>query len=267
MRIHYMSDLHLEFGGRRGEEIALPETDVLVLAGDITLARCLDPARAGESLRETHVRDRTLRFFDQAREKAGLGVIYISGNHEPYGYDLDASHEIIRKTIVGGGVRHLENQVVELGGVALLCCTLWTDMDRRNPLAMIDVGRGMSDFQLITKDGVAFRPDDAADLHDASVAWLRAELDKREGQTCVVVTHHAPSQRCVHKAFAGNPLNPGFVSDLDDLIATHDIHAWIFGHTHVRMAVEIEGTHVVSNAAGFPGTERRFWDADKFLEL
>ena len=43
MRIHYMSDVHLEFGAL---DKPLPEGDVVVLAGDITLLAALDPAKA-----------------------------------------------------------------------------------------------------------------------------------------------------------------------------------------------------------------------------
>lgn len=262
MHVHYMSDLHLEFP----QAAVPPETDVLVLAGDITVARCLDERKTDEQHRKA--RDRTRVFFDMARENARLGVIYIGGNHEPYGFDIDDSHAIIRETIAGDGVHYLENEVIEFDGVAFLCCTLWTDMDKRNPIAIEQVGRGLNDFHLITKGGARFHPEDAADIFDASVAWLKDELVKRREQTCIVVTHHAPSYHGIDKAHAGNPLNPGFASNLENLIAEHDnIHTWIFGHTHIRTRFEIAGTAVVSNAAGYPGDGRRGWTTDAHLKV
>ena len=48
MHVHYMSDLHLEFP----QAAVSPETDVLVLAGDITVARCLDERKTDEQHRQ-----------------------------------------------------------------------------------------------------------------------------------------------------------------------------------------------------------------------
>ena len=66
---------------------------------------------------------------------------------------------------------------------------------------------------------------------------------------------------------AGSPLNPGFASNLEDFISEHDIHSWIFGHTHTRTRFEIAGTQLLSNAAGYPGEKRNRWRTDAYLEL
>ncbi len=78
MRCHYMSDLHLEtqeFPWR------LPRGDVLILAGDISHACCLDPARSTPyAVRQ---RDRVLRLFDDARANFAH-VLLVAGNHDHY---------------------------------------------------------------------------------------------------------------------------------------------------------------------------------------
>ena len=48
MRIHYMSDVHLEFGAL---DKPLPKGDVVILAGDITLLAAMDPAKTDASAR------------------------------------------------------------------------------------------------------------------------------------------------------------------------------------------------------------------------
>ena len=257
MRVHYMSDLHLEFA----PAFDPPETDVLVLAGDVTVARCLDDRFSDEAHRD--VRERTLAFFAMARQRARLGVIYVTGNHEPYGYDINESQAILRNVLAGDGVHVLENEAVEFEGIALLCCTLWTDMDRRNPVALQQIGTGLSDFHVIALGDATFTPSDAADLHDRSRAWLKDELTRRSQQPCIVVTHHAPSYQGINPAHTGSPLNPGFASDLEEIIVENDnIRAWIFGHTHVRARFEIAGSRILSNAAGYPGRERAGWNPD-----
>ena len=42
MRCYYVSDLHLEL---QAFEKSMPRGDVLIIAGDLCHARCLDPAR------------------------------------------------------------------------------------------------------------------------------------------------------------------------------------------------------------------------------
>ena len=80
MRIHYMSDLHLEFGAL---DKPLPKGEVLVLAGDITLAASLDPARTDKSaraVREANARSvcRSCEVLHECREWAR--------DHREYGF-------------------------------------------------------------------------------------------------------------------------------------------------------------------------------------
>lgn len=42
MRCPYLSGLHLEF---QSFDVKLPDGDVLIIAGDLCHARCLDPSR------------------------------------------------------------------------------------------------------------------------------------------------------------------------------------------------------------------------------
>ncbi|MGI9423085.1 MAG: metallophosphoesterase [Hyphomicrobiaceae bacterium] len=262
MRIHYLSDLHLEFGN---QDITLPDGELLILAGDITVARSLDPTKTDAQNRKT--RQKAHAFFNQTRERFNT-VIYIAGNHEHYGFDIEASADVIHEHITDDRLLFLENQVFETNGIAFLCCTLWADMDRRNPLALRNVGRAMNDFYVIERGGRRFTPNMAAELHDASMAWLRRELAARKNQRVVVVTHHAPSYQCMSAKFANNSINHGFASDLDDLILAHpNIDTWVFGHTHVRVSLTIGSTRVLSNAAGYPGDERHGFDPNTSFEI
>lgn len=257
MIVHYMSDLHLEFGAMDD----LPcEGDVLVLAGDITVARHLDPALCDAY--STRVREATHRLLDMARERFDTTIV-IGGNHEPYGADIDESEDLCRKHIGGRSVRWLENEVVEIGNVAFICCALWTDMDRRNPVSMLNIGSALNDFHLIEADGGRFSPDQAADRHDASLEFIRNEVEKSAGQNVVVVTHHAPTRRGLNHDHSGNGLDGAFASDLDDFIHTHpQIRYWVFGHTHVARSFRVGETWLKANCRGYVGQERTEFDAD-----
>ena len=262
MRVHYMSDLHLEFSN---QDVALPSGEVLILAGDMTIAYCLDPANQEDNARKA--RESTARFFDQARRNF-RDVILLSGNHEPYGYDIDGAHDRIRATLAGDNVHYLENEAIEINGARFLGCTLWTDMDGRNPSALNQVGRALNDFYLVATKGRRFTTSDAADRHDASLAWLDAELNQQPDRPVIVVTHHAPSYQGLHGAHVASALNPGLASNLDGFISAHpNIMTWVFGHTHVRKTFAIGETVVRSNAAGYPGRERKGWNPDTWFEV
>src|SRR5437763_4388443 len=166
MRIHYMSDVHLEFGAL---EKPLPKGEAVILAGDITLLAAMDPAKTDPSAQR--VRESTLLIFE-AVQRSFAKVIYLMGNHEHYGFCIDESADAIRHYFPG--VTLLEDGQLVLGDTILCGATLWTDMGGGDPLAEQTVQRAMSDFYVIEKrDGDqtrAFRPADARALFVASLA-------------------------------------------------------------------------------------------------
>ncbi|MEM7774175.1 MAG: metallophosphoesterase [Pseudomonadota bacterium] len=262
MRIHYMSDLHLEFGQHT---IDLPDGDVLVLAGDITVARTLDPSKTDVRSQRTQTRTRAL--FDRARRNFDR-VLYIAGNHEHYGGDIYTTGEILAEHVANGNVQFCENSAVEINGVTFLCCTLWTDMDRRDPDTLRNVDRGLTDFFVVSAGKRRFSSQLAADIHDQSLQWLRSELAARSGQPVVVVTHHAPSYRGLAPQFAYSELNGGFASNIEHVTADNpNMVAWIFGHTHVRTRFRIRNTMFRANCAGYPGTDLDGFDPDTWFEV
>ena len=69
-----------------------------------------------------------------------------------------------------------------------------------------------------------------------------------DGKT-IVVTHHAPHPLSIHPRFAGNPVNPGFVSDLGPLLDRADL--WLHGHTHDGFDYWVGRCRVLANPAGY----------------
>lgn len=253
MRVHYMSDLHLEFDAMQSLGAA---GETLLLAGDITLASCLDPGKTDAKSRK--VRQATHRLLEMVRENFDQTFI-IGGNHEPYGADIFEAEALCREHLSGDGVRWLENEVVEVGGIAFLFATLWTDMNNRNPVTMMDVGRAMSDFYLIEAAGKRWTTSMAADRFDESFAFIQREVEARPNQSVVVVTHHVPSHQGIHPRFKANRINGGFASSLDAFIANHpNIRHWVFGHTHVVTEFAIGETQLHANCRGYPGENTGF---------
>ncbi len=231
MRIQILSDLHLSRG-----ELDIPRTDasIVVLAGD--LAR---PAQA----------------ISWAR-RLGRKALYVPGNHEFFGSSLGETRRELARLAAGSDVTVLDDRAVVVDGVRFLGSTLWSDFlldgAGARPAAMEASQRFARDFSVIrSDDGRPFTPEASAACFARHAAWLASRLDEPHDGPTVVVTHHAPSRGSVHPRFAGSPVNPCFVSDLEHLMGGDRVALWIHGHTHDSFDYEVAGTRVVSNPRGY----------------
>lgn len=234
MKIRVLSDLHLEFQDWHPPDA---EADIVVLAGDI---------HSGT------------RGVEWARQHFPVEpIVYVPGNHEFYGRDLEETLSDLQQAGRRFGVAVLHGRGVILGGVRFLGATLWTDFALHGAdaaslrRAMSDARHGMSDFALIRHGPQGlFRPENAREMHLEQVSWIRERLaDEFEGPT-ILVTHHLPHPRSIHRKYRGSALNPSFGSDLSRLMGP-PIALWIHGHTHESCDYVEEGTRVVCNPRGY----------------
>ncbi len=236
MRLHILSDLHLEFQPWDPPDV---EADLTILAGD------------------THLGERGVRWA-QTR-LADRKVLYILGNHEFYQHAAPKLIDKLRDISAGSNVTVLENEAVVLDGVAFLGAVLWTDFELlgKPVAAELAAETGMNDYRMIrvSPSYRRLRPSDTRRLHAASVAWLRRECEKRRGEKLVIITHHAPSARSL--TIMDN-LSPCFASNLDSLIAESDAAIWVHGHTHLSADYFVGNTRVISNQRGYPHEDNRF---------
>ena len=245
VRLALYSDLHLEFG-------LLPATgvnaDIVVLAGDIyTKCRAWRGGRAAE-------------FF-------GCPIVGILGNHEFFDGQIDTAVGKTRIAAAEHGITLLECQETVIGNVRLIGCSLWSDfrLFAGDDLRMVRsdanlcVGdrysRGQNDFRCIrvAADGYRkFRPLDAATLHRESVAWLDRRLAVPFDGPTVVITHHAPSMRCLPPEWRDDHRMAAYASHLDWLVERHQPAVWCYGHVHENVpAFRIGDTLMISNPRGY----------------
>ena len=248
MRLHILSDLHLEFG-----KVKIPHTDadVVVLAGDI------------------HVGSKGIKWAQ--KQFPDKPVIYVLGNHEFYRFSLPGLTEQLKQETAGCQIHLLENGAVEIAGVWFLGCTLWTDFQiSGNPAAAMRYAEeSMSDYQIVQfdPDQRLLRARDTVRLHQESVAWLRGQLLRCKPERTVVVTHHAPSSRSEAPCHANSPLKPAFSSDLDALIEQSGVALWIYGHTHYNTDYRIGSTRVLTNQRGYPQERCKGFDPSLVVEI
>jgi len=248
MRLHILSDLHLEFGPVK---IPATEADVVVLAGDIHLGR------EGCQWARTQFHARP--------------VIYVLGNHEFYRHSLPELTETLKRETDGSQIHLLENSAVDINGYTFLGCTLWTDFQlSHDPETAMQVAEGfMSDYNIIEfrSENRVLRARDTARLHGESVAWLRQALAKCDRARTVVVTHHAPSPRSEPLSQADSPLKSAFASNLDSLVEASGVPLWIHGHTHYNVDYVMGSTRVLTNQRGYPEEISKGFNPSLIVEI
>jgi hypothetical protein len=255
------SDIHLEFGAL---ETPMPEGEVLILAGDITLIGALDPEDDLYGPGAV-VRERTFDFLKRCRHGFER-IFYLIGNHEPYHYDLTRTPNIIRRWL--SGVELLDNRAVALtDDVMLVGGTLWTDMNKGRDAIL--VGRVMNDFRIIRiadeddPQGGQTRvlhPRDAMAMFEKTKRCIAETARANPDKTIVVATHHAPSVQGLnveHTRGSATSIDAAYYTDLHAFIeGLPNIKWWLHGHTHLQKAYRIGQCHVLSNARGYIGHER-----------
>jgi len=248
MRLHILSDLHLEFGAWKPAGV---DADVVVLAGDIHLGR---EGRAWAR-----------HFF------AGKPVVYVLGNHEFYRHSIPELTDTLRRETEGSNIHILENSAIELNGFLFLGCTLWTDfrLSANHEESIRTADDIMSDYHIIDFSSAHRRlqPHDTMKMHAESVLWLRERLAHCNPSRTIVVTHHAPSARSIPPYHAGSPLNAAFASNLDTLVQGSRVPLWIHGHTHYNVDCTIGATRVLSNQRGYPDEVSSSFQPGLVLEI
>ena len=265
MKLHILSDLHLEFG--KSFDAPHTDADVIILAGDIDLhTRGLDWAAAQPAF-------------------GGKTVLYVPGNHEFYGAEyIGLRRELYRRAEAlraqGHAIHVLDMDAMEIGGVRFIGAICWTDYllfgaaahwqcmreaRRMNDHRLIQFSAGRGQLDNYSLRSSLFLPEHAERFHARARAWLTEQLAVPYGGKTVIITHHLPSRRSVAARFENDLLSAAFASDLDDLIAQADL--WIHGHTHDAFDYSLGKCRVVCNPRGYPGEQGTGFRPDFVVEI
>lgn len=239
MKIRTMSDLHLESCPDYRPGVYDEENQTtLVLAGDICEIYRM-------AILLPFLEDMCVRFKN---------VIYVPGNHEYYNGHLTISETKLREATKHlGNLHFLNNQTITLNGVNFVCCTLWTSINKGNPLDVWAVQNGLNDYRKIRYSNYTrIKPNVTIGLHMQSVSFLTSELARLKNETNVVVTHHSPCTLSIHEKYKGDQLNAAYVTDLTDLMAEYVPNIWIHGHMHDSFDYKVYETRVICNPKGYP---------------
>lgn len=280
MNIQLLSDLHLEANPGFQAEPA-PGANMLVLAGDIGSYQL---RRDGTVMAEP---DWGLQRFSPLPQYAGwpVPVVFVPGNHEYDGCDVDEVHAGLRAACERLGIHWLEREVMTLGDIRLVGTTLWADYDalgadippapranaagcgkgkaaqppaiRLDPLThrlrQREKAFRAANFYLTKMNGqrrgTLFDAQAMRELALECQAWLRATLNQAfEGRT-VVITHFAPTLHSADPRYGLSPGTAGFCNALDELLPLADV--WLHGHLHCPTDLQVGRCRIVANPLGY----------------
>lgn len=278
MKIAICSDLHLEFGTI---ELSNPgNVDVLILSGDICVAQDLmehDPLGIVDFGKSS----RYHKFFQECSARFPH-VLYVAGNHEHYHGDFkDTIHNLKKRLGYLENLHVLDKEVFELDDVVFVAGTLWTDMNKEDPMTMHMISKMMNDFRCVENSNrvvnyktfddnehsdkptfrtrsARFSPEDAVEDHKKLLDYARVVYDGMPPwKRMVFVGHHTPSHTSCHPRYKGDrEMNGGYHSDLSEFILDRPaIKLWTHGHTHEAFDYMIGECRIVCNPRGYIGYE------------
>lgn len=260
MRIQLFSDLHLERYPDFRPHI-LPDTDVVVLAGDI------GSYQSGSRLATS---DFGLeRFSPQLPDLAHTKVLFIPGNHEFDALDFDETTLRLRATCERLGIIWLDREIVTIDHVRFIGTTLWSDFDAlavettdlTKQLQQRNKAFRAANYYLskntTLKNGEQVLAEGIREMSLDCQAWLRAALATPFDGSTVVVTHFAPSLLSADPRYGKTPGTAGFCNSMDELFKQAQV--WMHGHLHCMNDYVVEGRdgahswscRVVANPLGY----------------
>lgn len=230
MRLHLLSDLHLEFG----EFVpAATDADIVLLPGDIHLG---------------------IKGIEWAQRTFDKPVVYVPGNHEYYRQHMGKLGAEMAAAVAGSHVHVLLDEALVLGGVRFIGGTLWTDFNfsGNQPFAAQTARATLSDFRLIRLDANyrKLHPRDVILKHAQTRRFIQETLAQPFPGKTVVLSHHAPGALSVAPEFSDDELTSAYASRLERLFGP-EVALWVHGHMHHSVDYVQAGTRVVCNPRGY----------------
>jgi len=249
MKIGICSDLHLEFGdiNIKNED----NVDVLILSGDILVERDL-AMYDRRQIEMGFMQARSVRFHEFFSRVCFQfpHVIYVAGNHEHYHGDFkNTIGELKRKLAHHKNLHILDREVFELDDVRFIGSTLWTDMNKEDPLTLHAMRKMMNDFRCVQNSNkevnfrttepvdkpvgmtdaewiaqpqekrvktvfrtrpATFSPEDAVEEHRKCLGYIKTVYeDTPPWKSIVVVGHHTPSYTSCHPRYKDDQIMNG----------------------------------------------------------
>jgi DNA repair exonuclease SbcCD nuclease subunit len=273
MKLALASDVHLEFG--HFELVNRHNAEVLILSGDIFVAV------------DAHNNPRKYTKFFDAASKNFPRVYMVMGNHEHYQGDYAESKLLINEFLQRyDNIVLLDNEYEVYGSKVFFGGTLWTDMNKEDPITMNQIRTFMNDYTVCKNSNNAVHyndpdgnkrtrvgklmPEDTVAEHKMFLSKLSSALESNPDKEFIVIGHHGPSKLSTHAHYAHEVImNGAFTSDLSEFVLDNPrINLWTHGHTHDPFDYIIGETRIVCNPRGYVGYETSAYNYDlQYIDL
>jgi hypothetical protein len=201
-------------------------------------------------------------------------VIYVAGNHEFYhGKFIDSIRVLRDECAKFPNIYFMEDDCKKIDDILFIGSTLWTDMNRGDPITLYTVANGMNDYRVIRHDGLGYtklRPAHTLSRHRRSLEFIGNSIKDNPAERIVVVSHMAPSELSINPKYKNDRyMNGAYYSDLSEFILDRpQIALWCHGHVHTPFDYTIGNTRVVCNPRGYEGYEPDSgWNPKIYIDL
>ena len=271
MKMYLASDIHNEIAPL--EIHNNDNADLLILAGDIIVASGLQPVD-DPSIPAIKTKSKAYHKFFQDCCSKFKRVIYVLGNHEHYNGDFASSYKTLKDRLSYlDNLYILDKEHVVIDDILFYGATIWTDMNKEDPLTMHGIVGMMNDYRVIQNSNrqASFKsfddagkptfktrtarlsPQDTVEDHKKALQGLSDLVKAHPDKKVVVVGHHSPSKLSTHPRYSEETIvNGAYSSDLSQFIFDHpQIKIWCHGHTHDAFDYTIGETRIVCNPRGY----------------
>jgi predicted phosphodiesterase len=246
VKLGIISDIHTEVGKPTVDLRLQERVDVMILAGDI-----------GKGIQ-------AVQFAHDTYADMADAIVMIAGNHEYYGGTYQSVLENMRKwAAMLPNVYFLERDAVSINGVNFIGSTAWTDYrygGGGQPLNMLRAHDLLNDHKRIkwNQHGTYRKllARDCLALNAEAKQFIFKKLDEREGETNVVITHHAPTALSIHPRFEAAEDNFCYVNTWGNDIAYSSAKLWVHGHMHDPADYMVGDCRIVCNPMDYPEKAR-----------
>jgi hypothetical protein len=180
------------------------------------------------------------------------------GNHEHYHGKFHKTYDELKR-MMPDNVTMLEKEMFEYEGVVFLGGTLWTDLNKGDPMTVMVIRNMMNEYKCVQnfypEKNLYYKltPEHTVGEFRKTRDYFKMILEMTRDKPVVVITHMAPSFMSVNEKFANEGCsNGGYASDLSEFILDHpQIKLWTLGHTHHSHWYYVGDTLVVCNPRGY----------------
>lgn len=166
-------------------------------------------------------------------------VFLIPGNHEYYHHTISETDVRLEELCLDLDIELLQKKTVEVDGVLISGCTLWSD-------ATEEGFHKTNDRQWIKN----FGRQEMVSLHKDHLSFLQEECVKNKTKPHVFLTHYAPLFD-MNGIYQNGPNNCMFATNLEYMFQP-PLKYWLCGHVHQNITSIKNGIPCISNCFGDP---------------